>query len=196
MKSKLFLLPLLILAASAFVQAETPPPASAVLADAERAARADHKNVLVMFHASWCGWCKQLDKTLNRPDVKPIIDKNFEIVTLTIFERKEKKADENPGGVDMLKQLGGKEDGGIPFFAIVNPDGGVVANSAYSVGGKPAANMGYPNESSDIDYFMTMMDKGAPNITDADKVVLRKALDERAAEINAALKAKRAASGH
>lgn len=40
------------LAATAAI-ASPPPPATALLGKAEAAARAEHKNVLLIFHASW-----------------------------------------------------------------------------------------------------------------------------------------------
>src|SRR5256714_3109532 len=195
MKSKISFLPILILATGALAQASTPPAARAVLADAESAAKAAHKNVLVLFHASWCGWCKQMERTMNRPDVKPIFDKNFQIVWLTIMENKDKKTDENPGGVDVLKQLGGTDKVGIPFFAIVNPDGKVLSNSMYKETGKPDQNTGYPVEPQEISHFMAMMTTDAPHISQADLKVLETVFDARAAEIKAAQKA-RQSSGH
>ena len=189
MKSKLFLIPALLVIAGSFARAETPPPAAAVLADAEAAARRDHKNVLVLFHASWCGWCKQMEKTMDRADMKPIFDKNFEIVWLTIMENKDKKSDENPGGMEMLKQLGGNDNGGIPFFAIVNADGKVLSNSMYKEKGK-VQNTGYPVEPQEISHFMAMMRSDAPHISKADLKTLKTVFEARAAQIKAAQKAR------
>jgi len=195
MKSKISFLPILILAAGAYARAETPPAAATVLANAENAARSAHKNVLVLFHASWCGWCKQMERTMNRPDVKPIFDKNFQIVWLTILENKDKKTDENPGGMDVLKQLGGAENVGIPFFAIVTPDGKLLSNSMYKENGKADQNTGYPVEPQEISHFMKMMSSDAPHISQGELKMLKAVLDARATEIRAAQKA-RQASGH
>lgn len=36
--------------------------ASDILKNASKKAKLENKNVFVMFNASWCGWCKKMDK--------------------------------------------------------------------------------------------------------------------------------------
>ena len=110
-------------------------------------------------------------------DVKPLIDKAYVRVKLTVMESEKFKADENPHGMDVLKELGG-EGQGIPYFAAMDKDGKVLMNSKRPVEGKPAANVGCPATPEEIAYFMTFMEKTAPKITRAERDLIAKRLAE------------------
>jgi thioredoxin-related protein len=142
-----------------------PAPAAKVLSDAEAQAKAEGKNVLVIFHASWCGWCKRLDKFMTDPQYKPIFDDNFVTVKLTVLEDDPHKAQENPGGIEEMDVLGGR-DAGLPLFAILDPSGQTIITSMRPVEGKDKGmNTGFPAAPEEIDHFATMMQKGAPKVT-------------------------------
>ncbi len=72
--------------------------ADVVLNKALTQAKAENKNVLLVFHASWCGWCKLMEKNMNLSATKPLFDKNYITVYVDVQERGEKKSLENPGG--------------------------------------------------------------------------------------------------
>jgi thioredoxin-related protein len=60
----------LVLMFSTFVFAQQDDTADKTLNEAYKKANAEHKNVFVIFHASWCGWCKKLDASMNDNSTK------------------------------------------------------------------------------------------------------------------------------
>ena len=54
-------------------------------------------------------------------DVKPLIDKAYVRVKLTVMESEKFKADENPHGMDVLKDLGGEGQGAGLEAALESP---------------------------------------------------------------------------
>ncbi len=140
--------------------AET-PSAEQVLSNAKTKARLEQKAIFVHFGASWCGWCRRLDAFLEQPDVKPVFEKYFVPVKLVVQENAKNKALENPGADALLKGWGGPD--GLPYSAFLDAQGALIVNSK-----RDGRNIGYPSESDEIDYFVQMMRKAAPKMTQAD----------------------------
>ena len=149
-----------------------PPSAASVLAEAATAAKAGKRNLFVVFHASWCGWCRKLEAVLSTPAAKEVLDRHFEKVELTVQERGEKQALENPGAEELLTALAGK-DAGLPFTAILDrKTRRPIATS--NVAGE-GTNVGFPGKRDEVDHFVAMLRKGAPKMTAAEAETVRAA---------------------
>lgn len=92
-----------------------PHSATDVVNAGVREAKASGKNLMVIFQASWCGWCHKMDTALNDPDVKALFGQNFVIEHLVVDESKENQHLENPGADSLLKQYA-PNGSGIPFL--------------------------------------------------------------------------------
>jgi thioredoxin-related protein len=99
-----------------------------ILKAASVKAKTENKNVMVIFHASWCGWCKRLDASLNDTTIKKYFDDNFVITHLSVQETQEKKNLETPGADAFLEKYKGTKSG-LPFFLILNTEGNLLGDS-------------------------------------------------------------------
>ncbi|HVV70407.1 MAG TPA: thioredoxin family protein, partial [Verrucomicrobiae bacterium] len=138
-----------------------------VLSLAEAKAASEQKTIFVHFGASWCVWCRRLDAFLDRPDIKPVFEKYFVPVKLVVQEKD--KQLENPGADKVLLQLGGPA--GLPYSAFLDAKGALIVNSK-----RNGENIGYPGEPQEIDWFLQMMKKAAPRISDGDLRTIETAL--------------------
>lgn len=151
-------------------------------------AKAENKRVFLHFGAPWCGWCHKLEGWMERPEVAPLLAKQF--VDLKI------DTDRMTGGAEMLKAArkaaGLKEEGGIPWFVLYDADGKPLANSE-----GPKGNVGYPYQDDEIEFFVTMLEAARTNLADADIAVLRESMvavrrEDEAKKAEAKAKAKSA----
>lgn len=153
MKKHIFAL-LICFVIAAIGKAQQVPSADAVLKEARAKAAKENKKLMVIFHASWCGWCRKMDASLNDPSVKDFFDKNYVITHLTIDESPDKKNLENPGAEELNKKWGG-EDQGIPFWVIMDKDGNILADSQM----EPGNNVGCPAKAEEVAHFIKMLKK-------------------------------------
>jgi thioredoxin-related protein len=154
----------------------TPDPANKIMAAAYKQAAKEKKNVMLIFHASWCGWCKKLDASINDSTCKDFFDKSYVIVHLTIMENSDKKQLENPGAIDIFNENGGS-GGGVPYFLFYDKNGKLLADSKMkpTKGGPDAklVNMGCPTEVDEIAAFVEILKKTS-KITDIDIAAITK----------------------
>ena len=137
------------------IKAQTPAADDVLKPVYAKAAKAN-KKVLLIFHASWCGWCKKMDASLADPSIKGAIDKNFEIAHLTVYENAAKKDMENPGALELLAKLGGA-DKGLPYWFVLDANGARLADSQL----KPGENTGCPASEAEVAYFVNVLQKTA-----------------------------------
>ena len=147
-----------------------PPSANEVLATAKTTASAQKKAIFVHFGASWCGWCRKLDAFLERPDIKPVFEKYFVPVKLVVQENEKNKSQENAGADALQERFGGRA-AGLPYSAFLDAAGSLIINSK-----RDGANIGYPAQPAEIDWFLHMISKAAPRISPEDLKTIETAL--------------------
>lgn len=168
----------------AYAQVSTPAQTAStdnVLALAQTQAKAQNKNILVKFSASWCGWCHRMTDWLTKTDEGKMVANQYIIVTLIVDEAEDKKALENPGANDFKTKLGGDKQG-IPFFAILDKDLNVKINSIQK--GDEPGNIGFPVEDFEIAHFMKMI-KTTSKLTIPELAKAEVSLKENAKKIKA-----------
>jgi thioredoxin-related protein len=149
------------------------PSATDVLKEACNVARKENKNVLVMFHASWCGWCHRMDTSINDPVCRQYFYDNYVITHLVIDESPSNEKYENAGVYDLRRKYYG-ENQGIPYWLILDKDGKLLADSKLRNEGEDASggrNIGCPANPEEVNYFIQLLKKTS-RITDEQLKVI------------------------
>ncbi|MBK0379165.1 thioredoxin family protein [Mucilaginibacter segetis] len=159
------------------VFAQSPMPGSQeVMQQAYARAAKENKNVMLIFHASWCGWCKKMEASLNDPTCKKMFDDNYVITTLDVMEQPEKKNLENPGSMEMMTKFHG-EKSGLSFWVILDAKGNVLADSQVRPAGAPmdtyGDNVGCPASEEEVAYLTKIL-KTTSKLNDNDLAIISK----------------------
>lgn len=149
------------------VTATAQEKATVVMDKAYAAAKAEKKNVFVIFHASWCGWCKKMDKNMTGDACAKLFSDNYVTAHLTVKESPKNKDLENPGGEDILKKYKG-EQAGLPFWVILDAKGTVLADSFNAKG----ENLGCPSTPEEVTEFLAKLKKSS-KLNDKQLAVIR-----------------------
>jgi thioredoxin-related protein len=147
-----------------------PDSAQTILKAAVIKAQSSKLNVLLIFHATWCGWCKRLERAINDTAVKPLIDENYIVTMLDVKDRGDKiQTYENPGGQNIMSEFGGN-NAGLPFIVFLNGKGTMIANSNVMPKNQ---NIGYPGSKEEISAFVKILQKTAPHMTSKECEVIQ-----------------------
>ncbi len=175
----------LLLASTIVMAAPKPPKADKVLAEAKARATEQHKAVFLIFGASWCPECHSLDSFLAEPEMQSIFDKYFVIARLSAFEEAGGHPDrDNPGSDQLMQKFGGfspSGEGGFPYIVILDASGSPLINSNRPVQGNPSGEgIGFPTQPEEINWFLTMLQKGAASMTPEETLAVKLRLRKKA----------------
>lgn len=147
------------------MEGQTPaPPAEKLLATAFKQAKKENKNVFILFHASWCGWCHKMDASMNDTAVLKYFTDNYVIVHLTVEESANKKNLENEGGFALKTKYHGAT-AGLPFWLIMDKKRNLLGDSQVRAPGIPitaaGSNIGCPADSVGLKHFIEVLKKSS-----------------------------------
>lgn len=179
-KQMKFTFSLLILMAAlmpAIMAQEKPATADEIMSSAISEASEADKNILLMFHASWCGWCKKMDASIVDESCRDYFDNNFVVTHMVVKESPDKKHLENPGADEFLARYHGDRSG-IPFWLIFNGKGELIADSFIRADGvgpdQPGSNIGCPAQDEEVAIFIEKLKMAAPmSDSEAEKISAR-----------------------
>lgn len=140
--------------------------ASSILETASAQAKKENKKVFVMFHASWCSWCKKMDNNMKSDACRKLFDDNYVVAHIVLQESAKNKSLENPGGDEILKKFKG-EKSGLPYFVILDPKGNLLADSNDAKG----QNLGCPASPEEVAVFTEKLKKTS-KLTDKQLAVI------------------------
>jgi|SRR5690349_1416488 len=152
------------------------PSASEVMQEAMQTAAKENKNVFLIFHASWCGWCHKMDSAMNDKSCRDFFNENYVIRHLVVDEFKDKKDLENPGANAMRTKYHG-DDEGIPFWLIFDKNGNLLADSQSRPQGaslnSKGENIACPASEKEVAYFIEVLKKTS-HISETEQAAVQK----------------------
>jgi thioredoxin-related protein len=151
--------------------AQKPAPADQVFENAKAQAAHQQELIFLVFGASWCPPCHELDSFMAARQTRPVLEKYFVLAKLNVEEEVGHHPERNsPGGEELMAKLGGADTKGksvgVPFLVFLDATGAAIVNSNRPVKGRTVGeNIGFPSEPEEIDWFMAMLKKATPSMT-------------------------------
>ncbi|MEZ6016320.1 MAG: thioredoxin family protein [Planctomycetota bacterium] len=136
---------------------------SAALTDAAKSDRV----ALVTFGAPWCGWCHRFEDWARSEAVAPVLGKDFVFTKIDV--------DRTIGGKELLAQLRGPKESGIPWFAFVDGNGKVLATSTTADG----SNLGCPWSPEEKAAFEVLLTAHSKRVSAAERGAMLALLGEQ-----------------
>ena len=155
MKKVVLLFVMAVIFSPATFSQEKPSSADEIMKEAMKIATKEKKDVFLMFHASWCGWCKRMDAAMKDESCKDFFDANFVTVHMVVKESSANKHLENPGANEFLAKYKGDQSG-IPFWLIFDNKGTLIADS-FMTPGDLKSNIGCPAQDNEIAAFVSKL---------------------------------------
>nr|WP_199075454.1 thioredoxin family protein [Pedobacter sp. ASV19] len=177
MNLKYFLLTFCAVFLITTVKAQEPAAsAEVILKEAYQQAAKEKKNVFIIFHASWCGWCHKMDEAMNDESCKSLFNDQYVIRHLVVNESPQNKKLENPGAQEVLAKFHGDKQG-IPFWLILDENGKLLADSQIRPQGAGldvvGENIGCPSKKEEIAAFTKIL-KNTSRLTEQQLGVINK----------------------
>jgi len=172
--TKRFAFSCLLLCAFLFTNAQV-PTADKIMSDAYAAAKKESKNIIVIFHASWCGWCHKMDRSMEDPSCKKFFVDNYITVHLVVDESPGKKDLENTGASELRDKYFGKGQG-LPYWLVFDKDGQILADSKMRKAGEGSdagENTGCPASKEEVAHFITVL-RRTSDINEEELIIIEK----------------------
>ena len=121
--------------------------AQAQVSQALAKAKADNKQVMIVFGANWCGDCKMLDGEFKKPAMKALLDANYVVVKVDV-----NRFNKN---LDVVKPYGEVIKKGIPSIVIATAANQLV----YATNGGELADARKMGEAGVAEFFKALAAK-------------------------------------
>ena len=145
-----------LLVSACFAGALSAQTADEMMKTACITAAKENKKVFVIFHASWCGWCHKMDKSMKDETCKKYFDDNFVILHFVVDEADDKKNLETPGAAAFRTRYDGDKQG-LPLWYIFDKDGHKLADSMKPEPSGGKSNVGCPAQDDEVSYFIDIL---------------------------------------
>ena len=136
-------LTLLLFIGLAWGQTNKVPSIQVVMDSACKTAKNENRHILLIFHTSWCDYCKLLIDGLANNDSKVFFDENFIIKTINPFDEKA-----NAGAMKYFEELLEDNEQGYPSTFIIDENGKKLDHY-----------YGYPFTETKIDSLTSILNK-------------------------------------